>query len=93
MRLKQSCMKLAVLSGRLSLFFMLRLFPGISVVDLKYLSRMRERGDYIVVDMNEMSDYNFKDEDERLLVLKLDKVKDGNYQEAFDTFFNSCRLY
>ena len=67
----------------------IRIYNGIDVPTLKYLSRMRERGDYVVVDSREAltENYHFSQEHEDDLLRFFSKQSEGmSIQQMYDNY-------
>ena len=82
---------MSVFLGRVLFFILLlhRIYDGIDVPTLKYLSRMRERGDYVVVDSRGTlnDNYHFSQENEDDLVKFFSTQSDGiSLQQMFDNY-------
>ena len=63
------------------------MYNGIDVPSLKYISRMRERGDFIVIDNRDgISTYQFDEFEEKELLAMLKDNESENAQEIFERF-------
>ena len=61
-----------------------RIFDGISLDDLKYLTRMKGRGDYVVIDKSsDCNSYTF-DETEECTIVEKFNIYEAMYKDSFE---------